>query len=197
MRLFLVIFSALSAVDGGIFVNRITVDTDLKICNVSFTHFDDLNGDGVLNGTFQNFKTITKMLFYTTFKIAEDHNDKEFKRVILSTVYDAEKMVNGKQGNIWLKSFAGVIRRSLHFEFKLPFQPVRIELKKRITSSFFSQTFIKFQNVYRLFNLTFGQKFNFWSLNTHGMINLRVVGKLAGSNATKYFANFAFYGGLR
>lgn len=124
MKLVSILLATFSIIDCGVHVDRIEVDTNIQVCNTSFTHYDDPNGDGVVNGTFQNFKTITKIMFYTKMKIAEDQNDKEFRRVILSTVCDAEKMLNGMQGHLWLKSFADVIRRSLDFEFKTPFLPV-------------------------------------------------------------------------
>lgn len=124
MKLFLAMLAAVAAAYAGIYVNRIEIDSNSKIFTALFTSVDDENGDCVVNGTIQIFKTITKIVLYMKFMIAEDPNDKEYRRVLISTVCDAEKMFSGMQGNILLRAFAGKIRKSLDFELKPPFDPV-------------------------------------------------------------------------
>lgn len=127
MKVVFAIFAAIAAVNAGVFVDRIDAEANPKICNATITHYDDANGDGVVNGTFQTFKTITKIIFYTKIYVPENRNDREFKREILSAVCDAEKMINGMKGNVFLKGFADVLRKSLDFEFKTPFLPVSLK----------------------------------------------------------------------
>lgn len=191
MRLVLVVFAAVSIIDGGIYIDRLAVDTDLKICNASLVYVNNKNGDFVLNATFQNFKTITKILVYTKVKIAEDQNDKTFRREIYSTVCDAEKMVNGMRTSAFLRKFSEKILKSLDFQFKTPFVPVSSSPVWNVLLT--SDLVIK--GLYKAINMTFAN-FN-WNLNTQGTLNLRVIGRLAGSNATKYFGTMAFFGGVR
>lgn len=125
MKLLFVVLTAVLNVEGGIYISRLAVDTDLKICNASLTFHNAKNGDCILNATFQNFKTITKVLTYTKVMIAEDQNDREFRREVFSSVWDAEKMINGMQGNALFRKFSRQILNSLDFQFKTPFVPIR------------------------------------------------------------------------
>lgn len=124
MQLLLLILATVAVMDCSIYINRYVLNTDLKICNASLTLKNNTSGELMVNATFRNFKTITKLLGYVKVMIAEDDNDRTFKREFLSTVFDAEKMVNGMQGNIILKRFGDIILKSLDFEFKAPFLPV-------------------------------------------------------------------------
>lgn len=128
MRPFFITLAALAIVDCGIYVDRIEIDSDPKMAHVLFTSVDDANGDCVVNGTFQLFKKVAKIVLYMKFKIAEDPEDKELKRVLLSTVCDAEKMFSGMQGNVLLRAFADRIQKSLDFELKPPFEPVSLSI---------------------------------------------------------------------
>lgn len=126
MELFLVVLILVPIVNGGIYIDRLAVETNAKICNTTLAFLNKKNGDCILNATFRNFKTVTKILVYAKLMIAEDKNDRTFKRVVYSSVFDAEKMISGMQGNALLRSFSDIILKSLDFQFKYPFVPVSL-----------------------------------------------------------------------
>lgn len=88
----LVSFSVTSAV---IYIDRSTLDFNKKIANLTTTYTHNEKGNSITNLTILTFKTITKMLLYVHVKLAEDENDREFKRSLLRTVVDVEKLNRG------------------------------------------------------------------------------------------------------
>lgn len=72
MKLITLVIVATTYTNGGFYVDQIETETDLKFCNASFTLINDSQGDYIVNGAFEYFKTVTKVVFYVKFRIAED-----------------------------------------------------------------------------------------------------------------------------
>lgn len=113
--------------NGFLHLNRTAVDFDPALTNVSADYTHDATANCVLNVTFLTFVTITNMRIYFKMNLAEDQFDRDFKKVLVSSVVEVEKVFKGKQSNIFINAIFGEIRRSMTFEYKLPLPPVRLD----------------------------------------------------------------------
>jgi hypothetical protein len=85
-----------------------------------------INGSNgfIMNVKIDIFRPISKVLLYLKINLAENENDREYRKEILRTVFDVEKMVRGISGNSLWKSIAMSIGESMDFEFKFPLKKV-------------------------------------------------------------------------
>lgn len=109
---------------GIIYIDRVEVDSNPKFASivVNFTH--DAEGNSITNATITTLIDITKLLIYFKIKLAEDENDKTFRRQFVSSVVDAEKVVCGKQSNGIINRFFDAFVRSADKIFKIPLPSV-------------------------------------------------------------------------
>lgn len=103
----------------------ITVNDTL--CSVNFSHTCDGIRECLVTFNATNFVRIDKLLLYIKLFYPDDENDREFKRRIMETVVDAEKLLKGINANpllnVIMRDFFD--RTKVDFAFKLPFEPVR------------------------------------------------------------------------
>lgn len=119
----LIIFSVFSA-NGFLNLNRAVVDFNPSILNVTLAYINDAHGQSYINATFTTFVTITWMKLYLKVNMAEDQYDKEYRKVVVSSVFDIEKVFKGMQSNVFINAIFSAIRNSMAFEYKLPLPPV-------------------------------------------------------------------------
>lgn len=123
--LFLVLIVFPSAVNSVLYIDRFTVEANPAISNLSVAYITDEKGNAVTNASFDAFVTVTKILVYVRVRLAEDQNDREYKREFLRTVIDVTKMFSDSQTNFLLKGFTESLRQFMDFEIKFPLPPVR------------------------------------------------------------------------
>lgn len=106
------------------YVDRVESDCNPKFGNLSINFTHNARGDSVTNVTFVFHVTITRILLYASLRAPENANDREYKRKLVNTVVDLEKVLKGFQSNIWVKGYVDNVLKSMDFEFKLPLRPV-------------------------------------------------------------------------
>lgn len=109
-----------------LYIDRVKSNANLAIENLTVTFTHDATGNSVTTAVFTTFVTITKKLAYVKIRIAEDKNDKEFTKEIISTIVEIDKVFKGFQSNIFINNFFRDIRKSIDFRFVMPLPPVRI-----------------------------------------------------------------------
>lgn len=116
-------------VSGLIYVDRHTLEFDKKFMNWTLSYTSGRDRNSVNNFTFQTNTTLTKVLIYFTCCVAEDSNDKEYRREVVRTVIDLGKFFKGLQGNPLMRSLIGNLKRGLQTEMKFPLLPVNMLTK--------------------------------------------------------------------
>lgn len=113
-----------------LYIDRVEFESNPDLENSTLTFFHDATGNSVTTATFTTFFPITKMMLYIKIKFAEDRNDKEYKRQIVSSVLDIDKVLKGLQSNTFISHFFQDVRNSMDFTFRLPLPPVRLIFTK-------------------------------------------------------------------
>lgn len=108
---------------GKIFIDRYTLEFDRKLGNWS-TSFINVNNVSCTNLTIQPFQTITKFVAYVKVNLAENENDREYKREFVRTVVDVAKATAGEQMNFLVKGFFENLKPYMDFKFQMPMPPV-------------------------------------------------------------------------
>lgn len=125
-RLIFILSAAVWVVNSTslVYIDRHRLEFNDKISNWSTSYVRLENGSSAINLTFTTFKTVKKMLIYLTLKVAEDGNDKEFRRVLVRTVIDVRKFFDGSQANPILRNIIKRLQESMDFRAKFPMPPV-------------------------------------------------------------------------
>lgn len=118
-----VIFSAPLA-NCFLHVNHTIVESDPAIANATVDYIHDATRNCVVNATFFTFVSITSMRIYFKINVAEDQFDREFKKVIVSSVVEVDKVFKGRQSNMFINAVFTEIRKSMTFKYKTPLPPV-------------------------------------------------------------------------
>lgn len=106
------------------YIDRVESDCNPKFGNLSIKYTHNAEGHSVTNATVVNFVTVTKLLVYVSLLIPENKYDREYRREVLKTVVDAEKVLRGLQSNPITKGFIDNILKYIDFEVKFPAGPV-------------------------------------------------------------------------
>lgn len=176
-----------SSTIGVVHIDRFTMQSNPAICDVAINYTHDARRNSIVDVNFTTFITVTSERIYVKARVPENENDWEFKREFLSTVVETEKIYRGMHSNPLLKIFCSDIFKSMEFDMKFPFPPVRGHASQK---TIFSRHSIQ-QGFYRIRNLSFD--YPFFVSKMRGVLELRFVGKTVGSNATKFFAHLVFY----
>lgn len=175
-----------------IYINRTSVDNS-AVSNVTIDYYHDTTGC-VVNATFVTFVPITKLTLYFKIKIAEDQFDKDFQKALVSTVFEVDKVLKGMQSNMFISGYFAAIKNSMDFVYRMPLPPVSRHKK---TNAEDIEWFFRSQGTYRFLNLKFDAQVFQILPESSGTTDLRIVGKIKGSNKNKFLAHIAFYGGVR
>lgn len=175
---------------GIVYVNRHTQEYNEKINRWSFNYTQDQTVTAAASFTVDNFVNITKALLYINFKVAEDDNDREYRREVIKTVIDLGKFVRGLQGHPILRFYIEDLKKTMDFNLTFPIPPVSPQILQIPLNKVF------FKGCYKVVN---------WTLNSlilpfdvKGYIDYRLVGKTS-DNPTKmrFFMHSRFYGGYK
>lgn len=105
-------------------INRTEIEKNPRIVNISVDFAHDATGQFISNGTFINLVTFTKFLIYFKISLPENQFDREFKRILVSSVVEVEKVLKGMQSNLIISAIFAALRNSADFELKMPLPPV-------------------------------------------------------------------------
>lgn len=108
-------------------VDRVEVESNPSIGSLVVNYIDDEKGNSIINATFSNTVTITKSLLYFKLKIAENDNDKDYKRQLISSVLDVDKVLKGFQSNIVISRFFAAFKKGMDLKFQHPLPPVSFD----------------------------------------------------------------------
>lgn len=106
------------------YLNRTEIENS-ALTNATVDYYHDEFGQCIANATFWTFVTINKMLIYFKINTPENKNDKEFKKAVISTVIEVDKVFKGMQSNIIISATFSAIKDSMSFDYKTPLPPVR------------------------------------------------------------------------
>lgn len=79
-----------------------------------------------LNAICELFEDFEKLRATLKVNIPENRNDINYRRQLLTTSFDGEKLYNGTSGNFFLKYIIDLYLNSLDFVPKFPFKKVNI-----------------------------------------------------------------------
>lgn len=125
---FLILQTSLDAISfqkSKIVVNRIALDFDMKIANVSMifrTPPDDVSSTSY-NVTIDLFKVIDAMKVQMQVNFPESKNDTQYLRQLFKTSFNLNKLLKGVNGNSIIKSLIDGLLKTLNFKFEFPLQP--------------------------------------------------------------------------
>jgi outer membrane cobalamin receptor len=106
----------------------LTAINNYDVANFSAEIFNDEIHDTVLNVTIEYKEEITKFQIEIKLSTQINENDKNFERELIRTNVNLGKMMNGIQGNYFLRAFMEAFAKSADFEMKLPFKKVSIAI---------------------------------------------------------------------
>lgn len=151
----------------------------------------DGSHDCIMNVTITSFSQVEKMLVYITIKMPEDETDKTYRKEFMKSTFDVSRILNGIYGSPVVSVFMSNFLKSCDFELKMPFPPVKVEVKSLITllKDFFQRT-------YHITNLVVNNLFPVLVESLPGIAILRFVGKIAGSKQPTFFCEMQFRGKL-
>lgn len=78
----------------------------------------------MVNVTMVSHVTITKMVAYVSVRFPENKNDREYRREVVRTVVDVEKVLKGMQSNPIVKGYVDDLLKYADFDINLPYKPV-------------------------------------------------------------------------
>lgn len=97
-----------------------------KLNNITIDYWHDETGNVRTNMTVEKFLVTTKMTVYVKVNIAKDIHDDLFKKEVLRTQIDFNKLYKGLYGNILIKGFTeNIIKDIKEQNFTIPIKQVR------------------------------------------------------------------------
>lgn len=129
---FILFWYFLPIISGITFIDNVIVEPNLAYTNMSIAYTHNERGSSVSNLTFQSKVTILKILIYVKVRIAEDQSGSQYKRELLKTVIDLEKLFKGSQVNFLVKAYINNIEKFMDFKVKFPMKPVSFVTKTNL-----------------------------------------------------------------
>lgn len=114
-------------VSGLIYVDRHSLEFNKQFVNWTVSYTTGNGKNSVNNLTVETFTTITKVLIYFTCAVAEDNNDKEYRREVVRTVIDLGKFFKGLQGNPLMRKYIENIKEGLETQLTFPLPVVSFQ----------------------------------------------------------------------
>lgn len=174
-------------------IDRVEVESNPSIGSLLVDYIHDVKGNSIINATFTNSVTITKSLLYFKMRVAEDKNDKDFKRQMISSVLDVDKVLRGFQSNVVISRFFAVFKKGMDLKFHHPLAPVSKISEVTVVSFYIFSCSLALQGVYRFVNISYTAPSTLLFHNVSGLVDFRFVGKIKGSSSSQFIAHMAFY----
>lgn len=103
-----------------IYIDRVSTETNQKYANLTISVKRDKAGNDD-NATITTFMKVIKLRLYLKVMLKEDQ---EYRRELLRTVIDVEKLTKDLQGNVILRNYMKDLKKAMDFELKFPLMPV-------------------------------------------------------------------------
>lgn len=114
------------SVNAILHIDHVIVDNNKKYNNLTINYWHDDAGNAKVNMTLKSFFVCTKILVYIKLNIAEDIHDDLFKKELVRTQIDFNKLYDGIYGNLLIKGFMeSLIQDIKQQNFSIPLKPVR------------------------------------------------------------------------
>jgi hypothetical protein len=117
-------------------VNRVNIETNEKIFNITVSIFNDGINDTLSNITIANYEVIQKLIIYLTVNVPIDAYDRKFQKEFLKTTIDVGKLHRGVAGNFIGKLILGDYFKSMSHDPEFPIQKVSSGFKMKISYLF-------------------------------------------------------------
>lgn len=124
-------WSFLPIVCGLTYLDHAIVEPNLPYANMSLAYTHNARGSAIMNFTFEFNVTVLKMLLYIKISVPENEHDSHYKKELLRTVIDVEKIFKESEATFMVKAVINNIRRFMDFKVKFPLLPVRPLLEVR------------------------------------------------------------------
>lgn len=129
IALFAVSWYFLPIVCGLTYIDHAIVEPNLSYANITLAYTHNERGSAIMNFTFEFKVTVLKILLYIKMSIPENENDSQYKRELLRTVIDVEKVFKESEATFMVKAVINDIRKFMDFKVKFPLLPVRYFLR--------------------------------------------------------------------
>lgn len=148
---------------------------------------ENIKSGSLVNIEFMLLQDVTKMLIYGRFNIPESSDDREYKKEVLQSVIDVDRLFKGVATNFIAKTVIDEFGKSMNFERKFPIKKVScFKVSYRMSLNFFPQGLIKFTNT------TITDKL--WpSIFKKALFNVRCVGKFFGSKKMTFLSEYKIF----
>ncbi|CRK94116.1 CLUMA_CG007639, isoform A [Clunio marinus] len=118
----LLIVSLFSTTTSIIIVDRIEINTNPNIVNMTIELLNDGVHSTLINSIFQTKVVLTKIKMITLVKVPEDNKDHKYLRVIYRVSMDiGEYIIKGTVKNMFTQKLSDGIIKALDFEPRFPF----------------------------------------------------------------------------
>lgn len=98
--------------------------------------FNDQVHDTSMSGTLHLFTDVEKLTGTFKVKIPENEADTNYRRILISSPFDAGKLLDGARGNFVMRTFAENFLKSIDFKPKFPLKKVSLHLNKLHDSAY-------------------------------------------------------------
>lgn len=122
------IFWSIPQVISVVYLDNAICDSNSAVGKITLAYTHDAAGNSVTNVSFVTFVSISKLLVYLTWKIADNSENVGVYRELVKTVFDVGKLLKGGQANLIVKGYFDTILRSLNFTLKFPLPPVSCQI---------------------------------------------------------------------
>lgn len=110
---------------GSLFIDHYEIETNSTLATVDLTYKHNSRNNCIVNVTIQSHYPALKGLIYVKVNVAENKDDTEFKRELVRTRIDMEKLLRGLHGNFLIKTFMKNVREQIiAMNLTVPVRPV-------------------------------------------------------------------------
>lgn len=118
---------------GSLFIDHIVIETSTTLATVAIKYKHNDRNNCIVDVTVQSYYPALKGLIYIKVNVAENKDDSEFKRELIRTRIDMEKLLRGLHGNFLVKTFMKSMREQIvAMNLTVPVRPVVLVFKKKI-----------------------------------------------------------------
>jgi hypothetical protein len=101
-------------------ITDVKLNFNERIVSINYTVVNDKMRGIIANITFNNQAVVTKLWIYLTIRTPTDENDKNFRKKVLQTVFNTEKILSGKQTGFVAKTIMAQYLKASESELKFP-----------------------------------------------------------------------------
>lgn len=116
---------------GSLFIDHIEIETNSTLATVAIKYKHNDRNNCIVDVTIHSFYPALKGLIYIKVNVAENKDDTEFRRELIRTRIDMEKLLRGLHGNFLVKTLMKSMRQQIvAMNLTVPVRPVCLNLIK-------------------------------------------------------------------